>query len=83
MGKKQNSDTGSVSDASGSMGALALIATMADTTWRMFAPTLPLIIVGDYFDKQLHSKPWLMLLGAIVGAVIAAWLIRAQLRKRV
>lgn len=74
---------GSAPDAQPSLGAIALIASMADTTWRMFLPTLPLIVAGDYFDKQYGTKPWFMLLGAVVGGIIAAWLIRQQLRKNV
>lgn len=82
MGKTQNSGTDNVPHAPGDSGALALIVGMADTTWRMFVPTLPLIILGDHFDKQFGTKPWLMLLGAVVGGLIATWLIRLQLRRK-
>lgn len=82
MGKTQNSGTDNVPSASSETGALALILSMADTTWRMFVPTLPLIILGDYLDGQFNSRPWLMLTGAVVGGLIAAWLVRAQLRKK-
>lgn len=58
-----------------------LIASMADTTWRMFLPTIGLLLVGDALDSQLSTKPWLMLLGALIGGLIAVWLIRKQLRR--
>ncbi|MGB4762579.1 MAG: AtpZ/AtpI family protein [Candidatus Saccharimonas sp.] len=61
--------------------ALYLIATMADTTWRMFVPTIVLILVGDWLDRQQGTKPWLMLAGAIVGAIIATYLIKRQLQR--
>lgn len=82
MGKTQNRGADNVPSAPGDLGGLALIASMADTTWRMFVPTLPLIIAGDHFDKQFGTKPWLMLLGAVIGGLIAAWLIRLQLRRK-
>lgn len=61
--------------------ALYLIATMADTTWRMFVPTVALIVGGNWLDTQQHTKPWLMLAGAILGAIIAAYLIKRQLQR--
>ena len=81
MGKSQKSGTKPVPGAPVGQDTMALIASMADTTWRMFVPTLPLIIAGDYIDKQLATKPWFMLLGAVIGALIAACLRRAQLRR--
>ena len=59
--------------------ALYLIATMADTTWRMFVPTIALILAGNWLDKQYGVRPWLMLLGALIGTIIAAYLIKRQL----
>jgi F0F1-type ATP synthase assembly protein I len=54
---------------------------MADTTWRMFVPTIGLLLVGRWCDAQFHTKPWLMLAGAAVGGVIAALLVKRQLNK--
>ena len=82
MGKMQHDGTGKAPDTQGNSDSVALIMSMADTTWRMFVPTLPLIILGDHFDKQLGTKPWLMLAGALVGGLIAGWLIRLQLRRK-
>ena len=61
--------------------ALYLIATMADTTWRMFVPTVGLLLVGNWLDEKYHTKPFLMLLGAAVGAGIATYLIKLQLKR--
>jgi hypothetical protein len=82
MGKMQSTGTDNVPSAPGESSSFVLIMSMADTTWRMFVPTIPLIILGDSLDKQWNTKPWLMLAGAVVGGLIAAWLIRLQLRRK-
>jgi len=61
--------------------SLYLIATMADTTWRMFVPTIGLLLVGKALDDRLGTKPLLLLTGIVVGGAIAAYLIKRQLRK--
>jgi hypothetical protein len=58
-----------------------LLGTMADTTWRMFVPIIGLTLLGLYIDKQLHTVPWLMIVGIIGGVVIAGLLIRNQIKK--
>ena len=67
--------------AQSSPGALFIIATMADTTWRMFIPTIGLMWLGYTLDGQWHTKPLLLLIGAGVGGLIAAILVRMQFRK--
>jgi len=59
--------------------ALPVLLDMADTTWRMFVPTIGLLLVGRHYDVKFGTKPWLMLAGVAVGALIAALLIRRQL----
>jgi F0F1-type ATP synthase assembly protein I len=51
---------------------------MADTTWRMFVPTIGLLMVGRKLDTSLQTKPWCMLTGAALGGVIAWLLIKKQ-----
>lgn len=65
----------------GEVSSLYLIASMADTTWRMFVPTIGLLLIGNALDGRFATKPWLMLTGALVGGVIAAYLVKLQLRK--
>ena len=60
---------------------LYLITSMADTTWRMFVPTIGLLLVGNALDEYFRTKPWLLLVGAGLGACIAAWLVKQQLNK--
>ena len=60
---------------------LYLITSMADTTWRMFVPTIGLLALGYYGDKSFDTTPWLSLAGIICGAAITALLIKQQLQK--
>lgn len=62
-------------------GAAYLIMSMMDTTWRMFVPTVGLLLVGNALDEHFGTKPWLLLAGAIAGGAIAAILIKLQLAK--
>lgn len=59
-----------------------VLLDMADTTWRMFVPTIGLLLVGRHFDVQYGTKPWLMLAGAVLGSLVAAMLIRNQLKMK-
>jgi len=58
-----------------------LLGTIGDTTWRMFVPTIGLTVLGLLADKQLHTTPWIMIVGIIVGTLIAALLVRRQIKK--
>lgn len=60
---------------------LYLIISMADTTWRMFVPTVGLLLVGNAFDAQFNTRPWLMLAGAAIGGSISILLVKRQLAK--
>ncbi len=68
-------------DASPQPGAAYLIMSMMDTTWRMFVPTIGLLLVGNALDEYFGTKPWLLLAGAVLGGAIAAILIKLQLAK--
>lgn len=58
-----------------------LLGTIGDTTWRMFVPTIGLALAGDFADRMLATRPWLMLAGFAIGSVIAAALVKKQLQK--
>lgn len=60
---------------------LYLITSMADTTWRMFVPTIGLLLLGNALDERLNTKPWLLLSGVVIGGFIAAILVKKQLAK--
>lgn len=61
--------------------ASLLLGDIADTTWRMFVPTIGLTVLGLIADKSLHTTPWMMVIGIVVGAAIAIGLVRRQLQK--
>ncbi|MGE5298413.1 MAG: AtpZ/AtpI family protein [Acidobacteriota bacterium] len=61
--------------------SLYLIMSMADTTWRMFVPTIGLLLIGNVLDNQWHTKPWLLLAGVAIGGCISALLVKQQLAK--
>jgi F0F1-type ATP synthase assembly protein I len=60
---------------------LILLATLADTTWRIVVPTIALALIGLKLDLVWHTAPWLTLLGTATGFVIAAFLVRRQLKE--
>jgi hypothetical protein len=60
---------------------ILLLGTIGDTTWRMFIPTIGLTVLGLLADKQFHTTPWIMVAGIIVGTLIAALLVRRQIKK--
>ena len=73
-------DGSEVSDGSSSESAnFVFVATMADTTWRMFVPTIGFTLLGVWGDRVASTKPWLMFAGIVVGAFFAVVLVRRQL----
>ena len=50
-----------------------------DTTWRMVVPVVSVALLGIFADRAFETKPWLTLLGLVVGFVIAGWLVKLQL----
>lgn len=61
--------------------ATLLLGDIADTTWRMFIPTIGMTLLGWYGDSTFGTKPILMVIGIIVGSAVAIWLIYRQLQK--
>lgn len=58
-----------------------LVSTIADTTWRMFLPTIGLMLLGLMADKELDSFPWVMLAGLALGSWLAWHLVKKQLQQ--
>jgi F0F1-type ATP synthase assembly protein I len=78
--KKRGSDTvGASKDAV--QNTTTLLLTMADTTWRVFVPTILFVGLGIWADLQAGTKPWLTFLGLAIGLIVASFLIRAQIKK--
>jgi hypothetical protein len=60
-------------------GKLRVGRELMDTTWRMTVPVLLFAGAGLLGDRQLGSKPWLTLLGTLVGFYFAALLVKRQI----
>ena len=58
-----------------------LLGTIGDTTWRMFVPTIGLTVLGLLADKQLHTTPWVMSAGIILGIILAYILVQRQIKE--
>lgn len=59
---------------------LVLFGTIADTTWRMFVPTLLGLALGLWADSSFGTKPLWTLLGVVVGVSICLGLIYVQMK---
>lgn len=60
---------------------ILLLATIGDTTWRMFVPTIGMTLLGLFVDKWLHTTPWVMVVGMTIGIGITALLVKDQLKR--
>lgn len=48
-------------------GELQRVGTLLTASWQMVAAILLPTLLGWWLDERLHTKPWLMLAGAIIG----------------
>jgi hypothetical protein len=69
------------SSAPSSSTALLMIGTVADTTWRLFVPTLGGTSIGIWAGSIYDIRSWAVIAGVVVGFLISAGLIYMQLRK--
>jgi len=60
---------------------ILMVATIGDTTWRMFVPTISLTVVGLLLDKTWQTTPWFLITGIVTGSLLAFWLVRSQMKK--
>lgn len=61
--------------------AIILFTIAADTTWRMFVPTLGGTLLGLWIDSMNNTEPWFGIGGLAIGIVITAFLIRQQYKQ--
>lgn len=61
--------------------ALILFMIAADTTWRMFIPTLGGTLLGLWLDSVMKTEPWFAVGGLALGIIITAFLIRQLYKK--
>jgi F0F1-type ATP synthase assembly protein I len=50
-----------------------------ETAWRIVTPVLVFTLAGIWADGHFDTKPWLALLGLMVGSVVAGVLVRRQI----
>lgn len=58
-----------------------LLGSIADTTWRMFVPSIGMTLLGVAADSSFNTKPWLTLLGIALGVAVTLVLVRNQFKK--
>jgi F0F1-type ATP synthase assembly protein I len=68
-------------DTSAERRQLNIGVELADTTWRIAVPVVLFACLGIVIDRNTGSKPWMTLLGVVIGFFIAAYLIKKQLQR--
>jgi hypothetical protein len=81
MRASEDTPTGSPKPPEPGSTVILLLATIGDTTWRMFVPTLGGTGLGLWADSQWHTQPWLSITGLGVGIVITVFLMIDQFKK--
>lgn len=54
---------------------------LADTAWRITIPVVLFACLGIVIDRTTGSRPWMTLLGMVIGFFAAAYLIKQQLQR--
>ena len=57
-----------------------LLGDIADTTWRMFVPSVGFTLLGVWLDSLWDTKPWAMTAGLVVGVLGAYLLVAKQIK---
>lgn len=60
--------------------AIVLFATIADTTWRLFVPTLGGVGFGLWIDNTYDTKPLATIIGVCCGTILSLYLVYRQLQ---
>lgn len=57
-----------------------MLLTIADTTWRLFLPSVGGTALGLWADNSWDTKPWLTITGVTVGSILSFVLVYAQIK---
>lgn len=60
---------------------LLMFGDLADTTWRMFVPSVGGMWLGALGDDRFGTRPWIFAAGTVIGISLSALLIKQQLQK--
>lgn len=77
----KNTDEKKTSDVSPEKIAIIMLGTVADTTWRLFIPSIGGTLLGLWVDKSVETTPLFTVIGVLVGSLIAFWLVYIQIKK--
>ncbi len=78
VGPPKDDDKASAPD---SKTVLMVFATVGDTTWRLFIPSISGTLLGLWADKAFDTVPIFLIIGIVVGSITAVMLVRAQIKK--
>lgn len=74
---KKSNDKSKPSDVPPEKSTVILLFNIvADTTWRMFAPTFGGTILGLWAESVWHVAPWGGIVGLGIGIIITVFLVR-------
>lgn len=79
--RQSPTDTPTPDERRSSNAAVVILLEMADLSWRIFVPTLSLLLLGHWLDTKIGSSPWLMFVGVAIGSLGAWLLIKTQLNR--
>ena len=74
----RSGSTTSVSGKDGSAGGV--LASLADTTWRVAVPTVLFAGIGIAIDNTLETMPLCTLIGLVLGLIAAGALVWHQIQ---
>lgn len=64
-----------------SLKQLRVGSALLETTWRIAVPVISGTGIGIFLDLRIGTKPWLTLLGAVLGFVLAGLLISRLIKE--
>lgn len=76
MGKKLSAEPSGQTSRS---PIVTVVSDGANTTWRMFVPTIGLMLAGIKIDQHFGTTPWMMIIGLLLGSIIATLLVKRLL----
>ena len=65
-------------NSSQTVSTLQLGGSYFGTGWRIVAPVILMVAVGAVGDSILRSKPWMTLIGLVIGFMLASILVKRQ-----
>lgn len=67
--------------ASSGIPEKSLIIHLVNVSWIMAIPLLSISLGGNWLDKRLDTKPFLSILGLLLGSAVATLSVRSYLNK--